>query len=407
MNTSQSANYYSFWDFGDGNFSSLKDPYHTYSTNGNFTVCLIITDTVLLCSDTICNNITITNANSPCTLNSSYSYILNANGNVAFTNSSTGNISSYFWDFDDGNTSTLVNPNHQYTNNGDYKVCLTITNNINNCTDMFCDTVSVINAANINCNYTPSADTVQNTMTYEFTCITNGTNYFWDFGDGNTSNLINPTHTYLNPGAYTYCLTVDNCPMVCNNIYVIDCYSNFTHFPDSFNNSIINVINNAQGSPINYFWDFGDGNTSTMAYPQHTYTNSGTYYVCLTVDDGGNCIDTYCDSISGGQIIKQNGFSINVFPNNINEVKSNLSNLNVFPNPSSNYLNIELYLNSRDNYNIFITDLYGRIIKTIDASNLNKGNNIVKCSLQNIPLGLYLLNIKSSTEYFTEKIIVH
>ena len=51
-----------------------------------------------------------------------------------------------------------------------------------------------------------------------------------------------------------------------------------------------------RSTPVSYAWDFGDGSTSSNAFPQHTYANYGTYNVCLTVSSA-NCTTIYCDSV--------------------------------------------------------------------------------------------------------------
>lgn len=140
-----------------------------------------------------------------------------------------------------------------------------------------------------------------------FTNTSTGTTYYsWDFGDGGTSNTVNPSHVYAVSGTYTVCLTatyndsITFCmDSICYNVTVTDsaggssCDADFT-FTTSGNSA--NFTNTSTGT-TDYVWNFGDGNTSSSANPSHTYASSGTYYVCLTAsinDSITNCSDSIC-----------------------------------------------------------------------------------------------------------------
>ncbi|MEZ5013023.1 MAG: PKD domain-containing protein [Chitinophagales bacterium] len=108
--------------------------------------------------------------------------------------------------------------------------------------------------------------------------------WYWDFDDGTTSDLQNPTHTFLTNGTYNVCLTASNflaadtyCDLVTIDIYappVVD--FSFSGDPDvDFTDLSINF-------PTSWSWDFGDGGTSTLQNPVHSYADDGTFNVCLT-----------------------------------------------------------------------------------------------------------------------------
>lgn len=120
---------------------------------------------------------------------------------------------------------------------------------------------------------------------------------------------------------------------------------------DSNNNPIpgnVVITDLSFGNPMTYLWDFGDGGTSTLQSPSHTYTGNGPYNLCLTITNG-SCSDTYCDSVSvdsNGIVMKQGpGFTLHV--GNYNPSASILANSNtmntirVYPNPSSDILYID------------------------------------------------------------------
>lgn len=144
-----------------------------------------------------------------------------------------------------------------------------------------------------------------------FTDLSTGaTSWLWNFGDGNTSTLQNPVHTYATLGSYTVTLTVFNgaCShSITRTIRLLDAVPDFTsdkrvacrkYEPIQFFNNSTEIPN-----IVSYLWNFGDGNTSTLENPVHTYTNSGNYNVTLTVTDINTCVT----SVTKNNYIRING----------------------------------------------------------------------------------------------------
>jgi PKD repeat protein len=126
-----------FWDFGDGNFSSLQDPTHIYLSTGTYTVCLTVTDSCG--TDSTCTSITVDNCVNP---TANFTSTDNGNGNVSFLDASTATAgSTFWWDFGDGNFSALQDPTNNYLANGTYTVCLTITDSCG--TDSTCQDITI------------------------------------------------------------------------------------------------------------------------------------------------------------------------------------------------------------------------------------------------------------------------
>jgi PKD repeat protein len=125
------------WDFGDGNTSTMDDPYHVYNTAGTYNVCLIVWSAS--CSDTICQNVTVAMSNTNC---SAYYTVQpdSTNAGVIYAwNNSTGTNLTYAWDFGDGSTSNTAYPTHTYSTTGTYVICLTVTSPF--CTSTYCDSI--------------------------------------------------------------------------------------------------------------------------------------------------------------------------------------------------------------------------------------------------------------------------
>lgn len=124
---------------------------------------------------------------------------------VQFNNLSGSGVTSYYWDFGDGNNSILQNPTHQYGASGTYVVWLYASNAFG--------TDSVSNFVTIN-PFIPSFTITGTTLVgfpINFNCIpSGGTSFLWDFGDSNQSTLQNPQHTYLNAGTFVISLIIDN-----------------------------------------------------------------------------------------------------------------------------------------------------------------------------------------------------
>ncbi len=151
--------------------------------------------------------------------------------------------------------------------------------------------------------------------------------YFWDFGDGSTSATSgSTTHTYTLNGTYYACLTISD-TSGCSNTYCgyvtvgnpagNNCSASFYLVQDSTNMYNYTAVSYATtGTSYSYFWDFGDGSSSTQQYPTHTYAGVGPYVLCLTVTDNVGCTATQCDSLYAGR--GSNVITLNVVQGNSN-----------------------------------------------------------------------------------------
>ncbi|MEM7037793.1 MAG: PKD domain-containing protein, partial [Bacteroidota bacterium] len=186
------------WDFGDGSpTSTAANPTHTYAAPGTYTVCLFVTNSCG--ADTFCTDVEIT-----CVMPTAGYNVQVTNSVADFTDISIG-AQSYFWDFGDGNTDTSASPMHAYTQSGIYTVCLTVTN--------FCGSNTTCQNLVITCNDPLTNFTFnQGGGLVNFTDQTqnNPTQWFWDFGDGSTDTVQNPTHGFLFTGTFLVCLTATN-----------------------------------------------------------------------------------------------------------------------------------------------------------------------------------------------------
>ncbi len=182
----------------------------------------------------------------------------------------------------------------------------------------------------------------------------------------------------------------------CDALFAVDTVNsiNFAGQVVMWNNS----TTDSGGTILGYHWDFGDGNTSNVQYPTHTYNDTDVYNICLTIvstDGTDTCTSTFCDSVgfdsSGNLVFKttQQGFTINVVnPATIgqNEIDLN-SHFSLFPNPSDDVatLNWDKSIEVRQ---IDVVNINGQIIQTIIPD-----NNAVEFNSLNT--GIYILRISS------------
>jgi PKD repeat protein len=296
------------WSYGDGSTYWGGNNSHTYTSNGTYQACVWVIDSSTGCSDSYCTNIIITSASSA-SCNAQFSVASNNNGLVTFNNQSTGGTSgltAYYWSFGNGNTLyTYSNQltTAQYTVSGQYQVCLTIIDSANGCFDSYCTSVGVQVAQGCNASFS----TYDSSGTfYFFPTSGNAATYSWNFGDGITSTAAYPTHQYNSFGTYYVCLTVQTMGMTCTSCDTVlyygssPCNADFITYEDTTTAGLIYFSNTSTGSFSNMYWSFGDGSSSTQYNPVHTYTQQGTYLVCLTVYNNSGCQSSFCDSITIG-----------------------------------------------------------------------------------------------------------
>jgi gliding motility-associated-like protein len=222
---------------------------------------------------------------------------------VTFTDQSNPVVpgpATYHWSFGDGNTSTLLNPGHNYPASGYYNVTLSVTNS-GGC-------VSSLTKPNYIHVYTPpdanfsAAQTsfcnIPATATFTPAVVGSGPyTYSWAFGDGGTGTGGNPSHTYSTAGSYTVTMIVTDVNG-CKDTVVKPAYinvglldANFTVTPAAGCVNTPITFNNVSVGAGSATWDFDDGNTSTSMSATHVFTAAGTYDVKLVVFNGA-CSDS-------------------------------------------------------------------------------------------------------------------
>ncbi len=196
------------WDFGDGATSTAQDPTHVYTAVGAYTVSFTVTgdggtDTVTL-TDLIQVSEVVPTANFTGSPTIGFAPL-----NVAFSDTSTGPITSWAWDFGDGAASNQANPAHVYTTPGLYTVSLTANGPGGSDTRSRVNFVQVLELPPIaDFSGDPRAGRAPLDVQFADFSLGNVETWLWNFGDGATSSNPNPAHVYTTPGTYAVSLTV-------------------------------------------------------------------------------------------------------------------------------------------------------------------------------------------------------
>ncbi len=304
-----------YWYFGDGSGDTTTVPAanHTYQNVGLYHVMLVSIDsTTCNISDTSYGTIKggnnkanldfISDKIPPCT-NLAYT----------FTNASSPNFGAFAnniftWDFGDNTpqvTQGFLPPvNHTYASAGTYKVTLSINDTT------FCnspdDTVKTVRLSpQVQAAFgTPARGCVPYNAQFTNNSL-GGLSFLWDFGDGTTSTDENPTHLYSNVGSYEVTLTAfdsTSCNKTDTTTFKITVSpiptASFTYNPNPpKENTFTNFVNQSVGA-VNYIWNFGDGDSSTMETPSHIFNSTGTYNVCLNAANETGCSDDTCIAVA-------------------------------------------------------------------------------------------------------------
>lgn len=287
--SNQSANAVSYaWNFGDNTTSTLQNPSHTYNNTGRYTVKLVVTNTNG-CSDSLIkiNYINITRpvatiANVPDSGCAPFSKTFAASINI------TDPVVSYLWNFGDGNTSASATPTNTYAAEGAYNISVIIVT-ATGCTDTARVTRGIVasNKPTANFSADPTNTCAKNTIIFTNLSTGGATRWLWEFGDSTTSNAQNPSHLYQDTGYFDVKLKIwkGGCMdslLIPRYITINAPIAKFV-FSNDCTKPFEKIFTDQSIGAEEWHWDFGDGTTSSIPSPTHTYSSAGTYSVTLRV----------------------------------------------------------------------------------------------------------------------------
>lgn len=398
------------WTFGDGTSSTDFEPAHYYNSNQTYTTCLTVT-TASGCQSEVCHYVSIVDSNCSFTVST-----LITGNTVSFVPSNANYTQGNFlWTFGDGTSSEEIAPAHTYSSTGLYSVCVWYSDTF--CSSYVCDSVFV--GFNDTCYTQFSSYQSGDLMNFSPAWIDFSSTYNWDFGDGTTSSEISPSHQFAAEGSYYVCLTVTN--FLCSSTYCEWVYysngNNGGWCQANFEVSAIDTVtstvwlNEISTGANQYFWDFGDGSSSTEQYPTHTYAQNGFYYVCLTVTCDSNVTSQYCawvgvaDSLQGGDEEVRSGFTLIVGQtvSGIAPVAGSKS-LSVFPNPANDQLTIQFPAEVKGESVLMISNAFGQLmVRKVVAS--GNASGLEQIDLKGFLPGMYLIQLTTADTNYTSSVL--
>lgn len=214
-----------------------------------------------------------------------------------------------------------------------------------------------------------------------------GSHYLWNTGDTSSNIIITQAGTYyVSVTKPNGCIGLDSIKI--DNISM-DADFKIINGPSSY---LVHFTSFPQAN-AKYLWDFGDGKTSQLDSPYHTYSSNGTYVVKLNVTDS-----IYnCNAEKTEELIL-----------NINSVDNNLSVSveNIYPNPFSNTLNIQFNKLSDQVTNITIFDVLGKIVASTSKETIMLDDNIYYWNSEKYDSGVYTVKIEINGETYTRQVVL-
>ncbi len=324
------------WDFGDGTVSNQQNPAKAYTYSGNFSVNLVSGNQFFQDSLFMEDLITIL---EPLDADFFAQPLSVWQGDeVQFSDLSSGNPDTWYWEFGDGNHAAVQHPGHVYTNGGFYSVSLVISDTL--------QADSIVKENYIHVRDTLDADFVADTTVITkgekvyFNDVSKGDpeSWFWLFGDGFASSLQNPAHRFKFASDFTVTLQVSR-----NDSTDVEIKSEFIkvlpHLVAGFAvdtiyaipGEMIHFTDKSTGNPDAWIWDFGDATVGTGQNPVKSYAYPGSYSVTLMASN-----DWLSDTLVKENLIHiieplEAGFSLNPYEGKIGEEIAFIDQTTGFP----------------------------------------------------------------------------
>lgn len=221
----------------------------------------------------------------------------------------------------------------------------------------------------------------------------------------------------------------DSSTTTCNaGFWVIQAYDSTSTGVEPIPNEVWvwNLSSGGNGT-YQFLWNFGDGTTSTDAYPTHEYGSNGPWNLCLTMYSGG-CTDSYCDSVGvdangilnqlvigggNGNVAhetttgaRSGGFTLNVIQQITSGISENpaFAELKAWPNPVLNELNISFKTHVSGTVPVTVIDPSGRAV-IAGTQQLVTGSNTFRIPTTTLEPGLYMVRIGNDARSITRRFL--
>jgi len=239
-----------------------------------------------------------------------------------------------------------------------------------------------------------------------FACINNSTtisdassgivsSYNWDFGTGATP----ATATTAGPHNVTYSsVGIKTIRQIVSNSGGTDTLMKTIEVVEppmaSFNANgstgfTYNFVDLSTGGGLTWAWDFGDGSSSNLQNPSHSYAGAGAFTVILVVTNA-------CGS---------NTFTMNINPTVTTHKLSDLLNVDILPNPNNGLFEVELSGTALGSLNLGVYSTTGKLIKAL-STEMNSSSKKISLDLRTLPSGIYLLELSGKNGSMVQKVVI-
>lgn len=282
------------WDFGDGNTSNETNPVHVFSQPGTYEVSLVATDVNGCYNDTSVMNI-IVHPSPNAAFDFERESLCGLPAEINFQNGSSG-ASGYVWIFGNETFSNYNNPTNIYENAGDYNVILIASNQFG-CLDTTGTEIRIYPEPEADFSIGDAEGC--SPVDVRFVNQSSQSNlYYWDFGDGTTSNDASPEHVYTQPGVYDVQLVVSiegacHDTIMKENIVTVHeiPFANFIPMEVGAESDGTYEMINLSENAVEYYWEFSDGGSSTEENPIHRFYGDAVQQIYLEARSEYGCID--------------------------------------------------------------------------------------------------------------------
>lgn len=317
-----------YWYFGDQATSREENPTHQYAYAGEYDVCVkvLVNDN---CTGAMCKAIRVESGalGASCNLDVQWKYEISGKMLTAKGWSNASNAATYTWNFGNNQTGQGSEVRHEFTENGDYEVCLTVTQPSTTatgqtCTEKSCKKITIgqfQNPCDIKADFTFELSG-RKLVAKAVSNVGNTGKYTWKISDGTALEGVEIKHEFKEKGDYEICLNVAKpattvsqpCSVtVCKKVSVGTTSSpcDFdVDFKFELNGNILaaTAVTNA-GAGTKYRWKISDGVSLEGQEIKHEFKERGDYEICLNVVKPATtasqiCQKTICKKVSVGQI---------------------------------------------------------------------------------------------------------
>ncbi len=307
------------WDYGDQydtridtTFAPNNSTSHTYTRVGQYRLMLVSIDSATCnISDTAYVIVKVGNNN----IDADFSFFKLDSCNslrYQFVNQTVATVPTYtsqsfLWDFGDNTPKVRAGFGpviHTYASTGSYKVTLLVDDTtFCNAPDSAVKTLRI--SPNVKAIFSaPSRGCVPFTLKFKNLSL-GGTDWIWDFGNGDGSTDFEPTYTYNSTGIYkvrliaidtSTCNKRDTSAYFTITIFAIP-KAGFSWTPNPPQVNALTRFTNLSNNANRYLWNFGDGETSTEVNPSHQYNTTGTFRATLYAYNVANCVDSITQDV--------------------------------------------------------------------------------------------------------------